>query len=98
MRQIVGMKVAKLVLLLAVMMALGSQHLMAGDWPQWRGPDANGISKESLQGVTVLEEAWKAELGLGFSGFVVAGGRYRLVPGCGDGENGVETFLSPSLG
>lgn len=75
MRQIVGMKVAKLVLLLAVMMALGSQHLMAGDWPQWRGPDANGISKESLQGVTVLEEAWKAELGLGFSGFVVAGGR-----------------------
>ena len=51
----------------------------AGDWPQWRGPDRNGISAEALPagalkniGGTV---AWKAEVGTGFASCSVVGKR-----------------------
>jgi outer membrane protein assembly factor BamB len=51
----------------------------ADDWPQWRGPDRTGKSRESAW----LHEwpadgpktAWKASVGLGFSSVVVANGR-----------------------
>lgn len=51
----------------------------AADWPQWRGPQRNGISDENGW-ATNLDAAesrilWKAEIGLGFSSFTVAGGR-----------------------
>ena len=49
------------------------------DWPHWRGPDRNGVSTETgwqdkwpADGPKV---AWKANVGLGFSSFVVADGR-----------------------
>jgi len=49
------------------------------DWPQWRGPQRNGVSVESNwqdrwsgEGPTV---AWRAKVGLGFSSVVVAQGR-----------------------
>ena len=51
-----------------------------GDWPQWRGPDRDDVSKE-----TGLLKKWPAggpkrlwvneEAGLGYSGFAVAGGK-----------------------
>jgi outer membrane protein assembly factor BamB len=51
----------------------------ADDWPQWRGPQRNGVSAEGgwldrwpEGGPGVL---WKAEVGTGFSSFAVAGGR-----------------------
>jgi outer membrane protein assembly factor BamB len=49
-----------------------------GDWPRWRGPGQDGISTET--GLLTKwpdggpPELWRAELGLGFSGVVVAGG------------------------
>src|SRR5205085_2078734 len=59
--------------------ALAALPLWANDWPQWRGPDRNGISTETgwldqwpASGPVI---AWKAQVGLGFSSFVVAGGR-----------------------
>ena len=52
--------------------------LQAGDWPQWRGPDRSGVSKE-----TGLLPAWPKDgpklawtyknAGLGFSGPAVVG-------------------------
>jgi len=52
---------------------------IANDWPQWRGPDRNGISKESgfldawpQQGPPI---AWKANVGLGFTSIVVSNGK-----------------------
>ena len=52
---------------------------MAEDWPRWRGPDHNGISKETgwldkwpAKGPA---ELWKASVGTGFSSFSVANGR-----------------------
>lgn len=51
----------------------------AGEWPQWRGPNRDGLSPE-----TGLQQAWPADgprvvwkrfLGRGFSSVAVAGGR-----------------------
>ncbi|MEW6305312.1 MAG: PQQ-binding-like beta-propeller repeat protein [Verrucomicrobiota bacterium] len=64
--------------LASVCIGLGSA-VQADDWPQWRGPQRNGISAE--KGVPSQwpaggpKIAWKANVGLGFSSFVVAKGR-----------------------
>jgi outer membrane protein assembly factor BamB len=56
---------------------LGSQ-LPAADWPQWRGPDRNGVSSEKVSaawpagGPRVL---WRASVGTGFSSVSVSQGR-----------------------
>ena len=52
----------------------------AGDWPQWRGPDRNDLSKE-----TGLLKQWPAggpkqmwlfkDTGLGYAGYSIAGGK-----------------------
>jgi outer membrane protein assembly factor BamB len=54
-------------------------NLHAADWPNYRGPDHNGISKETgwstqwpANGPKVL---WKAKVGFGFASFAVANGR-----------------------
>jgi outer membrane protein assembly factor BamB len=50
----------------------------AGDWPQWRGPQRDGFSAETLPGKwpeggpPVL---WRVPVGRGFSSLAVAGGR-----------------------
>jgi outer membrane protein assembly factor BamB len=56
-----------------------SISVTAKDWPQWRGPDRNGISEETDwlaqwpdEGPEIL---WKGNVGLGYSSFVVANGR-----------------------
>src|SRR3954470_25017335 len=47
----------------------------ADDWPQWRGPDRNGVSTETGWLDHWPEEGpkigWKATGGLGFSSFVI---------------------------
>ena len=57
----------------------GSAGPAASDWPQWRGPERSGISREAglatvwpPEGPRVL---WRASIGKGFSSFAVAGGR-----------------------
>ncbi len=48
-------------------------------WPQWRGPEANGISRETAWRTNWNEqsprELWRSELGLGYSSFAVVDGR-----------------------
>jgi len=58
---------------------LSAQAVIAEDWPRWRGPGGNGISKETgwidqwpKEGPPI---AWKARVGLGFSSTVVGGGK-----------------------
>lgn len=60
-----------------------STTAVALDWPHWRGPDYNGISKETgwsaqwpAEGPKVL---WKANVGIGFASFAVSGGRAYTV-------------------
>jgi len=65
--------------------------LLADDWPQFRGPNRNGISKE-----TGLLKEWPkdgppllwtfAEAGLGYSGPAVVGDRLYMSAGRGDSD------------
>lgn len=49
------------------------------DWPNWRGPDLNGISRETGWTTRWPKEGppqlWKAQVGIGFSSVAVARGR-----------------------
>src|SRR5688572_10291386 len=67
----------KLASIIATLGCAASLH--AADWPQWRGPDRNGISPETKWSdawpAAGPKVAWKAQVGLGYSSFVVAGGR-----------------------
>lgn len=67
------------------------------DWPHWRGPDRNGISKETgwnpNSGMKVL---WRAKVGTGYSSFAISKGRAYTMGNtsnkdtvwCFDAENG----------
>ena len=69
--------------------------LRAEDWPQWRGPQRNGISAEKgwldVWPANGPETAWKAKVGLGFSSFVIAQGRVFTL-GNADGQDTVWCF------
>ena len=47
----------------------------AADWPQWRGPNRDGISIEKNWVATNLKPLWKANVGIGCSSFSVVGGQ-----------------------
>ena len=62
--------------LMIVTVILFAGSLSGADWPQWRGPDENGIAREKLEGTVDLENvAWRKEIGIGFSSIAVAGDR-----------------------
>jgi len=62
---------------LSAVAAAAAEH--AFDWPRWRGPDLNGISKEtgwSINWPAAGPKAlWKAQVGIGFASVSVAQGR-----------------------
>ena len=49
----------------------------AADWPQWRGPQRDGLSSETdlFTAKQPFAEAWRVPLGPGFSGIAIADGR-----------------------
>ena len=47
----------------------------AEDWPNWRGPRHDGISREALPKADFSKIAWRAKIGVGFSSMAVADGR-----------------------
>jgi outer membrane protein assembly factor BamB len=69
--------------------------LYAEDWPRWRGPDLNGISKEKTWTATWPTEGpkqlWKANVGLGFSSMTIANGRV-FTTGNNDNQDTVYCF------
>src|SRR5688572_2957474 len=64
---------------LSLTVCLLATALRADDWPRWRGPDLNGVSRETGWTTSWPKEGpkqlWKAEVGIGFSGVTVAEGR-----------------------
>jgi outer membrane protein assembly factor BamB len=64
---------------------------VAGDWPQWRGPDRTDVSQE-----TGLLKSWPADgpkrlwlnenVGLGYSGFSISGGKLFTMGARDDSE------------
>jgi outer membrane protein assembly factor BamB len=90
--------------LLIVSLALTTGCAHAEDWPRWRGPDLNGVSRETnwtthwpKEGPTAL---WKASVGIGFSSITVADGRAFTLGNkaeidtvyCFDAETGAELW------
>jgi outer membrane protein assembly factor BamB len=50
----------------------------SADWPQWRGPNGDGISREKLNlswTPSGPREAWRANVGTGYSSITVSSGR-----------------------
>lgn len=84
-RRLTAWKIVSLValgvaLFVALSVALPSVDARADDWPQWRGPARNGISRETdwLNGWPENgspKVAWRAAVGKGHSTVAVAGGR-----------------------
>ena len=74
----------------AVSLAFGFAS-MAGDWPNYRGPDHNGISQETDWqadwGDTGPKMLWRTSVGVGSSSVVVADGRAYTMGNQGDEES-----------
>jgi outer membrane protein assembly factor BamB len=61
--------------------------LLAADWPQWRGPNRDGVSSEKIQPWKgELKVLWRQAVGEGHSSPIVAGGRVFLHVKAADAE------------
>src|SRR5947207_9422972 len=71
------MRFRPVVSLLAALSALAiTGATWAADWPQWRGPNRNGITAESGWAPTSNpRRVWSAQVGEGFSSVAVVGSR-----------------------
>ena len=74
-----GIRLGAIAGLLLSALLNGSERLSAADWPQWMGPQRDGVWRESdildkfpAGGPKVL---WKTPVGMGYSGPAVAAGR-----------------------
>ncbi|HJT77784.1 MAG TPA: PQQ-binding-like beta-propeller repeat protein, partial [Gemmataceae bacterium] len=81
---------ARLLLLTPALLLLAGAA-RADDWPQWRGPDRSGVSRE-----TGLLKTWPKDgpkllwtfrdAGVGYSSFAVVGNRLFTLGGRGDSD------------
>jgi outer membrane protein assembly factor BamB len=82
------LQIARCMSLLMILLSFNLAH--AADWPQWRGPNRDGISREtgllktwSATGPKVL---WRSPLGSGYSSIAVSQGRAYTMASNGTGE------------
>lgn len=71
----------------AFSLILALNSLPAADWPQFLGPHRDGSAAASENAITGTQEAervWKKDLGTGFAGPVVAGGKVFICHRVGD--------------
>ena len=89
---------ASLILLAPV--ALPAFSLGEGlDWPCWRGPERDGVSRESGWSSTGKEaDLWRVDVGLGYSSVAVANGRLVTKGFDRDAEMDVVRCLDPLTG
>ncbi len=70
-----------------------------GDWPAWRGPARDGISRETGWTPAGAEkDVWRAEVGLGYSSVVLANGRLYTLGFDTDTEMDVVRCLDAATG
>lgn len=78
----------KLVTLTALSLSLAAWNVAANDWPQWHGPNRNGISTET--GWTTqwpqagLKQVWKTAVGTGYGTVSVSNGRLYVLGNTAD--------------
>jgi outer membrane protein assembly factor BamB len=82
-----------LLLLLFVVSCTDHANKQAYDWPRWRGPDGNGVSRESDWDPEALSGGprvlWKTDIGLGHSSVIIRDNRLYTM-----GQHGGETVVS----
>ncbi len=67
--------------------------LSGADWPQWRGPNEDGITSERLPAKPDFTQLrWQKKVGTGFSSVAVAQGRVFTLGHSGGKEDGTETL------
>jgi outer membrane protein assembly factor BamB len=83
----------------SLMLLVGTLTCLADDWPQWLGPQRDGVSKETGLLTTWPDKGppllWEAKIGEGFSGPVIAGQRLIVFHRVSDSEV-VECFDATS--
>lgn len=72
--------------------ALLSFVTAAADWPNWRGPQHDGMSRETDWQPNLNKKAWEAEIGIGFASVAVANGRLFALGHNGKKKGGLETL------
>jgi outer membrane protein assembly factor BamB len=90
-------KTARTFFLLSIFAILSTAaRLQAEDWYRWRGPDLNGISKETGWQTKWPDEGpkqlWKAEVGTGFSSVSVSRGRVYTLGNDGTATDTIYCF------
>ncbi|HIJ70010.1 MAG TPA: PQQ-binding-like beta-propeller repeat protein [Planctomycetes bacterium] len=92
------------VIVIAGLSVFGSGICRASDWPNWRGPEHNGISRETGWNADKLNSytrpLWKVSVGTGFSSITVSNGRAYTIGNtndedtvyCFDAETGDEKW------
>ena len=63
------------------------------DWPNWRGPDHDGISKEQPPRPNFSKILWRKDIGVGFSSLAISGGRVFALGCSGNKNDNKETFF-----
>ena len=64
-------------------------YLLAADWPQWRGPNRDGVTRDFVAPTTwpaTLKETWKMTVGEGHSSPVTSEGRIYVLARQGEDE------------
>jgi outer membrane protein assembly factor BamB len=78
--------------MLCLIIAATAAGAYCNDWPVWRGPDRNGISKETGWNPKGAKKLWTKELGAGYSSVSVRDGRlYTAGHESGDDKTGKDT-------
>ena len=81
------MKVSLTIILAGIISSLN-----AADWPNWQGPNYNGISSETEWDPDKIGNMiWKAQVGVGFAGVSVSEGRLYTLGHDGKRRDGSET-------
>lgn len=86
------MKINPIALTALTLIAMAGLH--AADWPQWRGPENNGITRETGFSIEMLAEPkvlWRGKVGAGYSAFAVVDGK-AYTTGWADGKDQVHCF------
>jgi outer membrane protein assembly factor BamB len=85
--------------MLCLIVAATAAGAYCNDWPVWRGPDRNGISKESGWNPNGAKKLWTKELGAGYSSVSVKDGRlYTAGHESGDEKTGKDTVYCLAAG
>lgn len=75
-----------------VVVAMMVQTVMGADWPQWLGPERNGISSEVPQKLPERKVLWRRPMsGESHGGIAVAAG-FVVVPDLGEGKEIIRCF------